>query len=107
MELLTEIIKIMDDKQADDIVTLDFREKSPYVDYFVIASARNSRLALAILDAVEDYASKQGIKIISNDYNKDAKWFLLDIGSIVVHVFCDDEREKYDLEGLWKDLIKK
>lgn len=101
-----EIIKLLDDKQVDNIVTLDFRDKSPFFDYVLIGSTRNGRMANAALEVLEDYAFKEGIEVRNIDNNKDSKWFLIDLGSIVVHLFYDGEREKYDLEGLWKDLIK-
>ena len=99
------IIKILDDKQVDNIVTLDFRNNSPFYDYLLIGSVRNGRMANAALEAVEEYALKEGLEVRSIDNNKESKWFLIDLGEIVVHIFYDGEREKYDLEGLWKDLI--
>ena len=107
MELLQEIKKILDDKQVDDIVTLDFREKSPFLDFFLIGSVRNGRMANAAIESIDDFCSLNGIEVKHIDTNKESKWFLIDIGSIIVHIFFDGEREKYDLEGLWKDLILK
>lgn len=103
--ILAELYKLIDDKQGDDIVVMDFSNNSPFVDYFIVCSARNSRLANAIIGEVEDFADKNGIDVISKDSEKDGKWLLIDIGSIVVHVFVGEERMKYNLEGLWKDLI--
>lgn len=103
-DLLEKVYKAIDDKQGDDIVVLDFRNSSPFIDYFVICSARNSRLARAILNEVEDVADKQGIEVLSKDNNKDSNWLLIDIGTIVVHIFVGEERDKYNLEGLWKEL---
>ena len=104
-KILTDIYKTLDDKQADDIVVMDFRNKSPFVDYFIVCSARNSRLANALIREVEDYADINEINVINKDIQKDGLWLLIDIGSIVVHVFVGEERYKYNLDGLWKDLI--
>jgi ribosome-associated protein len=30
-------------------------------------------------------------------------WVLMDYGDVVVHVFQDDARQLYDLDGLWLD----
>lgn len=104
--LKDEIIKILDEKQAEDIKILDFRGKNPYLDYFVLATARNVRLANALIEAVDDFCDKENISVRSIDNKGDSGWFLIDLNSIVVHIFLEQERQKYDLEGLWKDLIK-
>ena len=107
-EQMTELLKVaydtMDQKQSDDLVVIDFRGVSPYVDYFIIGSARNLRLAKAIVEAVEEEAEKHGYEVKHKSANGDSKWQLLDLGDVVCHVFTDGEREVYNLEGLWKDL---
>ena len=103
-DLLKIVFKAMDDKLAYDIVAIDFRNQSPFVDYFVIASASNQRMAKSIIENVEEEVLKNGYIIKSNKNPKDSNWYLLDLDSIVCHVFCGNERENYNLEGLWKDL---
>ncbi len=103
-ELLTIVYKTMDAKQAEDITVIDFRGHSPYVDYFVIGTARNLRLTRAILEAVEEEAAKAGYFVAHHNESPESKWQLLDLGEVVCHVFCEGEREVYNLEGLWKDL---
>lgn len=102
---LKEIYKLIDLKKGDNITVLDFRKHSAFVDYYIVASARNSRLAKAIIDEVEDYCELNDINIKSKDVSRDSKWLYIDTGDIVVHIFVDDERVKYNLDGLWKDLI--
>ena len=102
-DLLRIVYDCMDKKQAGDIVVIDFRNYSPFVDYFVIGSARNQRMAKAILEAVEEEVEKNGFEIYHKNLDG-SKWQLLDIGDVVCHVFYDDERSLYNLEGLWKDL---
>ncbi|MBR4461847.1 MAG: RsfS/YbeB/iojap family protein, partial [Erysipelotrichaceae bacterium] len=43
-DLLRVAYDAMDEKQASDIVVLDFRNTSPFIDYFIIADARNQRM---------------------------------------------------------------
>jgi len=102
--LLTWCVKIIDSKLGEDIVTIDLRTVNPYVDYFVIASANNQRKANSIIEELYDMADKEGIGYKPNHNDKDSLWFLCDLGTVVCHVFVNDEREKYNLEGLWKDL---
>lgn len=107
INLKDEIYKVLDDKQVEDLVVLDFRNYSPFVDYFIIGDVRNARMANAAIVAVDELCDKYNITVKSKDTNSESKWFLIDAGSVVVHIFYDGERKKYDLEGLWKDLIKK
>ena len=102
---LKEIYNLIDLKQGDNITVMDFRKHSAFVDYYIVATARNVRLGKAIIDEVEDFCDKNNIKIRSKDVNKDSKWLFIDTGDIVVHIFVNDERLKYNLDGLWKDLI--
>ncbi len=44
---------------------------------------------------------RAGIKPIGREGADEGKWFLLDFGDIVVHVFQPEEREFYRLDRLW------
>ena len=94
----------MDEKLAEDLIVLDFRKRSPYVDYFIIGTARNYRMAKSIVDNVEEKALENGYEVKRIYAEKETKWLLVDLGDVVCHVFYDGERELYNLEGLWKDL---
>lgn len=103
-DLLNLIYKAMDDKQAQELVVLDFRNHSSFIDYFIIGTARNQRMAKAIIENVEEVAINNGHDVKHSYMNSESKWLLVDLGEIVCHVFFDGERELYNLEGLWKDL---
>ena len=94
----------MDEKLASDLKVLDFRGQSPYLDFFIIGSARNYRMARSIIENVEDKVSEAGYEIRHAYIDDSSKWLLIDLGDVVCHVFYDGEREYYNLEGLWKDL---
>ena len=102
-DLLKTAYDAMDEKQASDMIVIDFRQHSPYLDYFIISSARNFRMARAIIENVEDKVLEAGYQV-KHSYIDDSKWLLIDLGEVVCHVFYDDQREYYNLEGLWKDL---
>ena len=103
-DLLKIAYDAMDEKLADDLVVIDFRGQSAFLDYFIIGSARNYRMARSIIDNVEDRACEAGYEVRHSSSGPDSKWLLSDLGSVVCHVFYDDERKVYNLEGLWADL---
>lgn len=106
-ELKDKIVDLLNDKQVENIKVINFKDNSPYLDYFVIGTVRNARMANATINYVEDLCQKEGVDVKPNHNDAESKWFLLDCGSVIVHLFYDGERERYDLEGLWKDLIEK
>lgn len=105
-ELLEICYQAIDKKLGDDITILDFHNHSPYIDYFLIATAANYRMACSIIDEVEAAALKAGYQIKRVNKGDDtSKWLLIDLNDIVCHIFVSkQERQKYDLEGLWADL---
>lgn len=93
-----------DEKKASDIMVQEVRELIGETDYFVIATAANSRQVDAIIDEIEDkLREKAGIKPSHREVSGDGSWSLLDYGNIVVHVFMPETREYYRLEALWND----
>ena len=93
-----------DEKKAADIMVQEVRELIGVTDYFVIATAANSRQVDAIIDEIEDKLREDaGIKPTHREVSPDGSWSLLDYGNIVVHVFMPETREYYRLEALWND----
>ena len=109
MDKLKTIVKVLDEKLAEDIVVIDMSIDSPICDYFVIASASNERLLLALKDHIEDacdkerYYVKNIVKVQQIEGNQSSTWILMDYGDIVVHLFDPEERKNYGIEKLWSD----
>jgi ribosome-associated protein len=91
------------DKKAEDLVMVDLRDKSTYADFLVICSGSNERQLEAVAEAVEKSLHDAGQRLIGSEGARGGKWVLLDFGDVVVHVFHQEERAYYDLEGLWSD----
>jgi len=91
------------EKKADEVVILDLRGVSGYTDFLVIGSGTSDRQLEAIADGVEKELTAQGHRVIGSEGQRGGRWVLLDFGDVVVHVFHQEERAHYDLEGLWAD----
>jgi ribosome-associated protein len=101
--LAHRIAAVANDMKAQDVVVLDVRGKASYADYVVIASGDNERLVTALADGIDDKLRPEGVRPMSTEGAGQGNWVLLDYGDVVAHLFQNDARVFYDLEGLWAD----
>ena len=60
-ELLNKIVKILDEKKAIDVKTINIQEKSSLADYMIIASGTSRTHIRALADNVEEELKKENI----------------------------------------------
>ncbi|MHA8111013.1 ribosome silencing factor [Lactobacillaceae bacterium Melli_B4] len=99
-------VKAADDKRAHDIMALNVEQISLMADYFVIMDAASNRQVKAIAEAIVDESEKHGVTVKQVEGKNAAKWILIDLGDVIVHVFQTEQREFYDLEKLWSDAAE-
>lgn len=100
-----EAARAADDMKATAPLVLAVGDVLAVTDYFVIASASNTRLVRAIVGEIEDRLKEAGgPSPVRAEGLDDLEWVLVDYGPFVVHVFTDKTREYYDLERLWRDV---
>ncbi len=104
-ELITAIIKAIDEVKGEDIQILDLREiENTVCDYFVICNGTSNTHVNAISGIVQKQVSKlTKEKPWHIEGENNAEWILLDYVNVVVHVFQKQIREFYDIESLWGD----
>ena len=102
-ERATTIAVAAIDKKAVALEILDVAGKVDYADFLVIMTGRSDRHAQAIAQGIEEALKKKGVRPMSVEGLPHASWVLMDFGDVVVHVFRDETRQLYDLEGLWLD----
>lgn len=88
-------------KKAEEVVVLDLRRATAFMDYFVIVSGQNQRQLVAIADAVQEALREEQVRPIHVEGYPRQEWILLDYGSFIVHIFTSRTRAFYDLERLW------
>lgn len=98
------VVNALAEKKAQNIIAYEFQPLNPYIDYTVIASAGSLRQAAALADHVIDRAHEAGIAVRSKEGDKESPWILVDLHSIIVHIFLEEERKVYRLEQLYADL---
>jgi ribosome-associated protein len=102
-EILSVAVKAADDKKAEDIVALNMKSISLVADYFMICHGNSEKQVQAIAREIKEKAEEQQIPVKRLEGFEEAKWVLVDLGDVVVHVFHKDERAYYNLERIWGD----
>ena len=91
------------DKKALDLVGLDVGGLTSYADGFLLCSAASDRQVGAIVDEISMRLKGAGRKPLHTEGAARSDWVLLDYGDFIVHVFTEDRRAYYGLDGLWGD----
>ncbi|HEY2727340.1 MAG TPA: ribosome silencing factor [Parafilimonas sp.] len=101
------ILKAIQEKKGENIVSLDLRKIPEAVsDFFIICDATSTTQVRAIADFIEETIKKE---VGENPYRHEGynvlHWVLIDYVNIVVHVMLPETRKFYRLEEMWSDAI--
>lgn len=89
---------------GSDILLLDLAGVTLIADYFVIATGESTRQLKAIAESVvQQLKSDHEIRPLGVEGTADSGWVLIDYGSVVVHLFSEAQRNRYQLEQLWSE----
>ena len=91
------------DKKAVAVEILDVAGKVDYADFLVIMTGRSDRHAQALAQGIEEALRQRSVRPVAVEGLPNGTWVLMDFGDVVVHVFQDEARQLYDIEGLWLD----
>ena len=97
------IISTLDNNKAQDIVSIDLKDKSSIADYMIIASGTSSRHIQALSEQVLEKLKDSGIKDSKIEGKDSAEWKLVDGIDLIIHIFHPEKRKFYDLEKMWCD----
>ena len=104
LETARFVVDTLSGKMGSDILLLDISEITIIADYFVIATAESERQLEAMATGVADEMEEtKGIRALSVEGTAASGWILLDYGNIIVHLFDQVRRDRYQLEALWRD----
>jgi ribosome-associated protein len=102
-ELAVAIATAARDKKAVGLEVLDVAGRVDYADFLVLMTGRSDRQVQALAQGIEAALREKGKRPLSVEGLPHASWVLMDFGDVVVHVFQDEARTSYDLDGLWMD----
>ena len=106
-DLKQVVINTLDLNKAQDIITIDLKDKSSMADYMIIASGTSSRHIQSLSEQVLEKLKNSGIKDSRIEGKDSSEWKLVDGIDLIVHIFHPEKRKFYELEKMWSELIPK
>lgn len=100
-ELLSAVVKILEDKKAFRIESFYVEKKTILADYYVVCSGTSNTHIKSLADEIETGLEKLNISLLHKEGLETARWVLLDYGTVVIHIMHEIDREYYDLETLF------
>ena len=101
------IEKILDNNKAQNIKSINLKNKSYIADYMVIASGTSSRHLQSLSEILVEELKKLGLNNCRIEGKDSTDWKLVDTQDIIVHIFHPEKREFYDLENMWSEETPK
>ena len=108
-KIFKTIIKAIQDKKGENIISMDLRKiHEATTDFFIICEANNTTQLKAIADNVE-YEVKTNCSewAYKSEGKTAAQWLLIDYINLVVHIMHPESRNFYRLEEMWSDADTK
>jgi ribosome-associated protein len=104
-KIFKTIIKAIQEKKGDNIVSLDLRKIPEAVsDFFVVCEASSTTQVKAIADSIEEEVRKNCDELpYKHEGRQTLQWVLIDYVNVVVHVMLPENRRFYKLEEMWSD----
>ena len=106
-DLKTIVINTLDINKAEDIVTIDLKDKSSMADYMIIASGTSSKHIQSLSEQVLEKLKDSGVKESKIEGKDSNEWKLVDGIDLIIHIFHPEKRKFYELEKMWSELIPK
>ena len=95
--------RIAAENKGQEIVLLDLSRQTSVFDCFLIVTGTSRRQLHAIAEEIDRELKKHGeVRLTMSGYDE-SQWIAIDYGGIIVHLFDEEHRRYYDLEGLWGD----
>jgi ribosome-associated protein len=106
MDSLRTAARAAADKKAFQIIGFLVSDLTSYTDSILICSGASDRQVAAISNAMQRQLKEAGKRPLHVEGERRADWVLLDYGEFVIHVFTEERRTYYGLDGLWGDAPK-
>ncbi|QJB57866.1 ribosome silencing factor [Pseudodesulfovibrio sp. zrk46] len=97
------VAKWLDEKQGGELVIMDVEKVSSVTNMTIVVSARGVKHAKALADYVLDMCAEDNVEFLRMEGQQTGEWILLDLNDVLVHIFLDELRGFYNIEGMWAE----
>jgi len=103
IDIKKNVEKILDNNKAENIITIDLKNKSFIADYMIVASGTSSRHLQSLSENLLSELKKYGLDNCRIEGYESNDWKLVDAIDVIVHLFHPEKRAFYDLEKMWSE----
>ena len=103
-ERIANIVKMLDDKKAEEIEVFNLDDADYIAKRVVIANSLNGKHTLALFDHLKKELKKQGDEFLASDSSDE--WSVADLGDILIHIMIPEYRQRYSLETFLSELVE-
>ena len=103
-ERIAGIVKILDDKKAEEIEVFNLEDADYIAKRVVIANSLNGKHTLALFDHLKKELKEQGDEFLASDSSDE--WAVADLGDILIHIMIPEYRQRYSLETFLSELVE-
>lgn len=99
---IDKIVKILDDKKAENIEIIDMQGRDYLSKFVIVATTLAARHGAALLDDLKSELKPAGENFLGVESSED--WTVIDLGDIMIHLMSEVYRAKYNIEEFLKEL---
>ena len=103
-KFLDGLIKLLDEKKAENIEVVDMQNSDYFVDFVVVATTLNSKHSIAIMKFLEEHIKENSESIVHSEESDD--WTVIDLGDKLIHLMSEEQRKIYKIEEFLKKYIQ-
>lgn len=90
----------MADKKATNIQAFDLRGISPLTEAMLVVTVRSARHAQALAGDLVLFLAENNWEHLGVEGGQHGQWVLVDGNDVIVHIFQEEARALYNMEGL-------
>nr|WP_229203761.1 nicotinate (nicotinamide) nucleotide adenylyltransferase [Campylobacter anatolicus] len=95
-ERIDSIVKILDEKKAEEIQAFDMSDRDYFVKFVVIATTMGERHTLSLTEELKEKLKPLGEQFLAIESSAD--WTVCDLGDMLIHLMSSEYRAKYNIE---------